>query len=187
MLACTTSLYAATTIIQGQDSTYAGKQLCLYTWNDGWGYTKTIYDTCTVSPNGEFQFQFDLEDTRKAQVTLGKYEGCLFIEPGKTYSINLPSYEEPTKADLLNPYFQPQELLLSFNKLPKDDINQLITQFEDAFDEQWMQLLQANITPQRIEQAMLVIDSICPPTQHPLLAPTGWMMCRPREACQDLY
>ncbi len=166
MVTCSTLLHAATTLVQGQDSTYAGKQLYLYTWNDGWEYTKTIFDSCTVAPNGEFQFQFDLEETRKAQVTLGKYEGCIFVEPGKTYSINLPSYEEPSKADLLNPYYQPQELLLSFNNLPKDDINQLITLFEDAFDKQWMQLLQANITPQRIEQAMMVIDSICPITEN---------------------
>ena len=169
MVTCSTLLHATTTLVQGQDSTYAGQQLYLYAWNDGWEYTKTIFDSCTVAPNGEFQFQFDLEETRKAQVTLGKYEGCIFVEPGKTYSINLPSYEEPSKADLLNPYYQPQELLLSFNNLPKDDINQLITLFEDAFDKQWMQLLQANITPQRIEQAMMTIDSICPPTEQPFM------------------
>lgn len=169
MVTCSTLLHATTTLVQGQDSTYAGQQLYLYAWNDGWEYTKTIFDSCTVAPNGEFQFQFELKETRKAQVTLGKYEGCMFVEPGKTYSVNLPNYEEPSKADLLNPYFQPQELLLSFNNLPKDDINQLITQFEDAFDEQWMKLLKANITPQRIEQAMMIIDSICPPTEQPFM------------------
>jgi hypothetical protein len=162
LIACTTILHAATTIVRGQDSTYIGKQLCLYTWNDGWEYTKTIFDTCTVAPNGEFQFKFNLEETRKAQITLGKYEGCLFVEPGKIYSINLPNYEEPSTEDKLNPYFKPQELLLSFNNLPIHDINQLITKFEDAFDQQWMELLSKEINPQRIEQSIAYIDSICP-------------------------
>ena len=169
LFACTTSLHATTTHVQGQDSTYAGKQLYLYSWNDGWEYTKTILDSCIVQPDGVFSFQFELKETRKAQLSLGKYEGCLFVEPGKTYSINLPAYELPSKADLLNPYYRPQEILLSCNQLPKDDLNQLIVNFEDAFDEQWMQLLQTDITPQRIEQAMAHIDSVCPPTEHPFM------------------
>lgn len=156
----------ATTIVQGQDSTYAGKQLCLYTWNDGWKYSKTILDSCTVASDGQFSFQFELSETRKAYINLGKHLGCLFVEPQKTYSINLPNYELPSETDLLNPYFEPQELLLSFNELPQDDLNQLIVKFEDAFDLQWMQLISEPITPQRIEQAMKEIDSICPPSQH---------------------
>lgn len=166
MLMSFNTSYAATTTVKGQERAYAGKSLCLYTWDDGWGFTKTILDSCIIAEDGQFQFQFNIEETRKAQVTWGKYEGCLFVEPGKTYSINLPEYEQPSKADLLNPYYQPQELLLSFNSLPKDDINQQIIAFEDAFDRQWMQLISADITPQRIEQAIANIDSLCPPTKN---------------------
>jgi hypothetical protein len=162
---CSSTL-CATTIIQGQDSSYIGKKLCLYTWNDGWEYTKTILDTCTVAPNGQFTFEFTINETRKAQLTLGKYEGCIFVEPNKRYSVNLPVYETPTPADQLNPFYKPQELLLSLNQLPQDDINHQIAQFEDAFDEQWMELLSKEITPQRIEQAIAHIDSICPITEN---------------------
>lgn len=165
-LSAYSTLFASTTTVQGQDKSYAGKLLCLYTWDDGWKYTKTMLDTCLVANDGSFTFQFNIKETRKAQIALGKYEGCLFVEPGKTYSINLPFYEQPSKNDLLNPYFQPQELLLSLNHIPKDDINNLIVQFEDTFDEQWMKLLSEDITPQRIEQAMAHIDSICPPTHN---------------------
>ena len=126
---CSSTL-CATTIIQGQDSSYIGKKLSLYTWNDGWEYTKTILDTCTVAPNGQFTFEFTINETRKAQLTLGKYEGCIFVEPNKRYSVNLPVYETPTPADQLNPFYKPQELLLSLNQLPQDDINhQIAPQF----------------------------------------------------------
>lgn len=161
-LLCSPFIWAANTIVQGNDSTYAGALLELYSWDDGWGYSKTILDTCTVQADGSFLFQFDLTETRKAQINLGTHTGSLFVEPGKQYSINLPAYSLPSTANLLNPYYQPQELLLSFNNLPYNDLNQCITRFEDAFDAQWIKLLKEPITPQRIEEAMLHIDSICP-------------------------
>jgi hypothetical protein len=162
-------LYGKNTIVYGQDSTYAGSLLELYSWDDGWGYTKTVLDTCTVQADGTYRFEFELTETRKAHIPLGKYMGSLFVEPGKTYSINLPEYALPKTSDLLNPYYEPQELLLSFNNLPINDLNQQIALFEDAFDAQWAQLLTEHITPQRIEQAMHRIDSICPPAGIPFM------------------
>lgn len=160
---CSCFASAKNTIVQGKDSTYAGALLELYSWDDGWGYSKTLLDSCTVQADGTFIFQFDLTETRKAQIDLGTHTGSLFVEPGKHYSINLPAYSLPSTANLLNPYYQPQELLLSFNNLPYNDLNQRITRFEDAFDAQWIALLNEPITPQRIEKAMQHIDSICPP------------------------
>lgn len=161
---------AKTTIVHGSDSTYAEQTLRLYTWDDGWGYTQTILDSCTVQTDGTFRFEFQLNETRKAFLQLGKYEGCLFIEPGKTYHINLPAYSPISSSDLLNPYYQPQELLVSFNNLPATDLNVKIATFEDAFDAQWNKLISRQpISPQDIEQAMSAIDSICPPDSNSFL------------------
>lgn len=167
---CNAIATAKTTTVYGNDTTYAGALLELYSWNDGWGYTQTILDTCTVQPNGDFRFEFDLTETRKAHIPLGTYMGSLFLEPGHTYSINLPAYSLPSAADLINPYYEPQELLLSFNQLPTNDLNLQITQFEDVFDHQWLQLLNKQpIAPQDIEQAMAHIDSLCPIGEHPFM------------------
>lgn len=161
------SATASTTIVYGKDSTYIGQKLQLYSWDDGWNYNKTLLDSCHVNADGSFRFKFSLSETRKAYIHLGKYNGCLFVEPGKTYHINLPLYEAESQADLLNPYYQPQELLLSFTNLAKDDLNMQIAAFEDAFDHQWALLLkQQPITPQHIEHAIANIDSICPATDN---------------------
>ncbi len=159
--------FAATTTVKGQDSTYIGTTLYLQTWDDGWQYTKTVLDSCTVGKDGRFCFSFDLKTTRKAYIPLGHYTGSLFVEPGKSYEIALPVNTPISATEAVNPYFRAEEWLVSFTNLPNNDINRQIIDFEDAFDLYWELLLkEATITPQHIEQAIAALDSIFPPSDH---------------------
>lgn len=159
--------FAATTTVKGTDNTYIGTTLYLQTWDDGWQATHTLLDSCTVDANGNFQFTFELTETRKAHIPLGHYTGSLFLEPGKTYEIALPINTPISAKEAINPYFQAEELLVSFTNLSSTDINRQIIDFEDAFDRYWEQLLQEPIvTPQLIEQAIASLDSIFPASDH---------------------
>ena len=132
------SLFASQ--ITGVAPSYAGKTLVLSTVHDGWGATRETLDTCTVSEDGSFTFEVNVDKTTQAQINLGLYNGVIYIEKGKDYSINLPLRKEVSRKQRLNPYFKQQTLLLSFNNLPEGDINRTIADFEDTFDSVWVDI-----------------------------------------------
>ena len=151
-------LSASASQVEGIAPSYAGKTLFLSTCHDGWGVTKEILDSCKVAEDASFAFQVSTDKTIQAQIDLGYYTGIIYINPTENYSVNLPKRREITRKEKLNPYFKKETLLLSFNNLPKDDINRKIADFEDSFDSVWVDLNQNFITTEKIDSAMNYLD-----------------------------
>ena len=154
------SLFASQ--ITGVAPSYAGKTLVLSTVHDGWGATRETLDTCTVSEDGSFTFEVNVDKTTQAQINLGLYNGVIYIEKGKDYSINLPLRKEVSRKQRLNPYFKQQTILLSFNNLPEGDINRTIADFEDTFDSVWVDINKNIVTTEKIDSAMTYLDERYP-------------------------
>lgn len=158
------SLFASQ--ITGMAPSYVGKTLVLTTTHDGWGVTTEVLDSCQVAEDGSFSLEVNNTKTIQAKLDLGYYIGIIYIKPGQDYSVNLPVRKEISAKDKLNPYFNPQTILLSFNNLPDLDINRFIADFEDEFDSVWVDLTHNMVTPQKIDSAMNYLDDIFPSTEE---------------------
>jgi peroxiredoxin len=126
-------VFAEQTIITGHELTYAGTRLEFMHTVDWITGTEQEFGYSMVSENGDFQITLDLKNTQQVLLHLGGYLGYFFAEPGKTYRIVLPERREKSPEELLNPYFQPEEIHLGLDNFAEDDLNMLIVMFEDSY------------------------------------------------------
>lgn len=151
LLTATMPQIMASGYIEGRAKEYAGKRLeLLYEENGITGATVRV-DTCVVDSTGAFKLETDVTETRKCFIPLGAYKGVLYVEPYKIYNVNLPPLTLPTEADVLNPYYAPQEILLSLINPASDDLNLKVTAFDDSFDVAFNRIIKSEITPEKIE------------------------------------
>ncbi|MCQ2351467.1 MAG: recombination regulator RecX [Paludibacteraceae bacterium] len=160
LLLCNISLIkAAGGSVFGIAKDYANHTLDLIYEEDGLTHHTVLVDRCTVDSTGHFQFNTNtLVRATKCLLYLGYYKCALFVEPYKDYNVNLPALRLPTEEDNLNPYFKPQEILLSLNNPASDDLNLRITAFDDAFDEAFNRLIKEDITPEKIETEYMKLE-----------------------------
>jgi peroxiredoxin len=125
--------YAQQICISGNALSYAGTRLdfmCTGDWITG--YEQELA-TCWVNDSGNFNVTIKLNTTRQILMHLGAYLGYFFVEPGKTYQLILPERLEKTPEEILNPYFQPEEIHLGLANFDQNDLNMLVVMFQDAY------------------------------------------------------
>jgi peroxiredoxin len=127
------SLHARQTTFSGHAPSYAGTDLTFMQSADWFTGLENTTGTCTVGPDGNFTFTTDLTATVQVILPLGPYRGYFFAEPGKEYKLVLPDKEELAPEDVLNPYYQPEEIHLGMTNFSQDELNMLIVMFNDAF------------------------------------------------------
>lgn len=158
LMAFNICLVKAAGYIEGVAPQYAGERLTLCYEMDGITHATTLLDSCTVDSIGRFRFETDIDMTRRCEIDLGYYKGYIYVEPYKTYKVNLPPRRRPTEQELLNPYFKQMELLLSLINPPADDLNLRITAFDDSFDVAFNRIIKSEITPERIETEYFALE-----------------------------
>lgn len=124
---------AAEVIISGADTNYARQKIEVYQYADYISYQKTLLGYALANDSGHFEIRFTLSDITEVVLPLGAYEGYLYVEPGKSYSLQLPEFTAKTDADKLNPYFEATRLHLGFAGASFEEINQLVRVFEDQY------------------------------------------------------
>lgn len=125
---------AERTVVSGVAKSYAGKELALKCFSDQIVYTERLLANSVVDESGNFTFVVDVDSPVQAFVPMDVCRGFIYLEPGETYKISLPEYEERTLPQKLDPYFQPKDFLLSIEGLKKGDFNFQMMEFDDAFD-----------------------------------------------------
>jgi len=127
------SLHAQQVIISGLAPSYTGEKLVFYDYPD-WitGYEEAA-GKCTVDSTGNFRIQIDLKTIKQIVVNLGVYKGYFFAEPGMSYKLVLPEKKEKSQQDILNPYFEPEEIHLGIQDLKDNDLNLLVQMFDNTF------------------------------------------------------
>jgi peroxiredoxin len=95
-----------------------------------------------VDKNGFFRFSFYAEDITKIYIALGETEGFLFVVPGEKYQIVLPPYMPLKPENKLNPFFQPQYVMLGVQDEKAIAFNEKILQFESAYNESFARDIQ---------------------------------------------
>lgn len=119
--------------VMGRAPSFANTQLSFYRTSDWITGTEEIAGECRVSDSGDFHIVIPLETTTQLLIYPGIYKGYFFAEPGKTYQLVLPERRDKSPEDLLNPFFEPLEIHLGLENFTSDDLNILMTMFDDAY------------------------------------------------------
>ncbi|TCO10541.1 TlpA family protein disulfide reductase [Natronoflexus pectinivorans] len=90
--------------------------------------------TLAIDDDGEFDFTFPLNETLHAFVDLGRYRASIYLEPGLSYQLVLPPFEPKNQAERLNPFFQPEEVLLGIANEEARALNRNIVEFDAMFE-----------------------------------------------------
>jgi len=121
-------------IIYGNAGDYIDETLTLKVYLDEIIFTEKILDTQVVDSLGDFEFSFELPAATTCFFDLGAYRAIFFIEPSKSYLINLPPNKPLTEAQKFNPYFKPQKIALTVRDVDSTDINLQIAHFDKVYD-----------------------------------------------------
>jgi len=112
--------------VSGYASSYAGDILKIYKYSDYIVNKTELIDTAKVAPNGYFNFSFELENTQKIYIELFHVNTYLYVEPGKSYRVRIPTKQVLTDFQLGDPYFEKEfasAFVVSNNKY---ELNRLI-------------------------------------------------------------
>ncbi|MBP8850464.1 MAG: TlpA family protein disulfide reductase [Breznakibacter sp.] len=122
------------TTIYGVAPTYAGLHLSLEYLSNPVMHSKSTLVSFWVMNDGTFTATFPLVGTMRVSLNLGQIEGTLILAPGEKYKIELPPFEPLKDEDQLNPFFAPSLLPLAVIEGDKDELNRLVSLFDDEFN-----------------------------------------------------
>ena len=100
------------TDIWGNNKTYKGIHLNVYTCTDYISGTNTLIGSTVADESGNFNIELNIDQTCQIIVDLGANQGLLFVEPGKKYQVKIPDYVPLNMGNRLNPYFKPSDFQL---------------------------------------------------------------------------
>jgi hypothetical protein len=121
------------TRIFGTNKAYAGQLIKVFAKADMITGTSVLLASDTVGFNGDFDLQFELNQTQLLTLPLGIYACILYAEPQQKYEVVLPPYQPKTKADLFNPFFNPVQIYLGVKNEDTKDINRKIAAFDEKY------------------------------------------------------
>jgi peroxiredoxin len=121
--------------VSGLAPEYAGQKISLQADKEPiTGQPETI-GTITVLPDGSFSTAIKLQQTLHCFATFDRWQAEIYLEPGHRYEIVLPPYQPLSEAEKQNPFFQPQLVSFGIKNPEKQDINQLIREFESTYNQ----------------------------------------------------
>lgn len=126
---------AQATVIFGTNKTYANQKIDVYTCTDYIAGINTLVGSAVADGNGDFSISLDLKCTCRVTLDLGRIRGVMYVDTAMTYNIALPDYEPKNKGDMLNPYFEPLEIVIGVKSPSHSDINKYIDMFDYAYED----------------------------------------------------
>lgn len=120
--------FARTTLISGKAPIHPNKKLTIYTVNDFLTRTKNKVAEITVSNQGTFSFDIDIEKTTYLLMDFGKVKRFMYIEPAENYQVLIDNVSEQilTSESIYATDEQPAHIT---NK-DSSDINELVEDIE---------------------------------------------------------
>jgi thiol-disulfide isomerase/thioredoxin len=153
-------LHAATTEIHGKATDYAGKTLEFFVYEDFITEKTSPAFSLEIKEDGTFRQEFDISKTRPVFCLTGIYKLWFIAVPGETYELMLPDYIKKTKAEKYNPYFKSLLLMAGIKTNDKPDINNLVNQFEYAYDTLMNKNIEAYMTKQKASSLEQDIETL---------------------------
>lgn len=118
----------------GQHMAYANSEIKLLCYDDAFSKTEKQLTSIKLDEQGRFSVEFDIDETQMVFLPLGVFRGYFYVEIGQEYQLSLPPKRDLSTAQKIDPFFQPQDILLGFRNAKKNDLNNLIRKFDNQFD-----------------------------------------------------
>lgn len=125
---------AQTVVIKGQALYYKGEEIAAYSYKDLITYTPVKIGSCQVNDSGLFSITLPgIKTSQYLYLNINNLNGSVYISPGHTYHVIFPP---PDTTHYQNPYTT-HSIELSFLIKDSDNINNLIIDFNNQFDDFW--------------------------------------------------
>lgn len=121
--------------VYGQKDDWANKKVEVWYYHDYISKVKKEIANFIVPSNGELSLQIELYNTRQIFIEAGALEGTLYVEPGSTYKLKLPDFQEMSKTDSLNPFFQPIKFYFGLENSSAFELNHVLSEFDFIYDD----------------------------------------------------
>lgn len=128
------SSFAKKVKLFGQHAAYANTQIKVLCYDDAFSKTEKQLAILQLDKQGQFSVEIEIAETQMVFLPLGVFRGYFFAESGKEYQLSLPPRRDLSPAQKIDPFFEPQDLLLGFRNADKNGLNSLIRQFDNQFD-----------------------------------------------------
>ncbi len=145
---------ARNTTISGVAPSYAGKTISLRTYAEQVLNEEEELAQAKVEKDGAFKFEVNIDSPIQVFIPNDVTKAFIYLEPGATYDITLPDYQERTLPEKLNPYFKPSDVLAPINNLKRGDFNYQMMEFEDAFDFYTMKHITYGAHPDSVKKSI---------------------------------
>jgi peroxiredoxin len=122
--------FALTTTIKGNAPSYSNGKVEVYTYSDYITLEKKVIAEILFSKNGDFETKLEIDNITLIYIDLFVFRGSMFLEPGKTYDISLPTKTLPITKELHNPFLQQNEIDIYINNSTSGDLNDIIGSFD---------------------------------------------------------
>ncbi|MFO8000760.1 MAG: TlpA disulfide reductase family protein [Marinilabilia sp.] len=146
--------------IFGQASEYSNYEIVFENYRNFINYEQEPLFTIELDENGTFDISRKLDHITYAFADMGRFRGFIYLEPGHEYHLKLPPNEELSQAERLNPFFEPEDILLGIANESQKSLNPLIRDFDEAFNEQIDKNAAELITSRNQSLASEIIDTL---------------------------
>lgn len=123
---------AQTTTIFGTNRTYANQTIRAVDYDDFISKKLIVIGETVADSLGNFELNLPINSPRLIKLELGAILGDIFVDTAQRYNVVLPPFKPKTKGNMLNPFFEPEELLIG---VKGESINQQIDLFEYEFQD----------------------------------------------------
>jgi len=128
------SSFAKKVKLFGQHAAYANTQIKVLCYDDAFSKTERQLAVMKLDKQGQFSVEFEIAETQMVFLPLGVFRGYFFAEADKEYQLSLPPRRDLSPSQKIDPFFEPQDVLLGFRNADKNGLNSLIRKFDNQFD-----------------------------------------------------
>lgn len=123
---------------------YAGEEIIAYKFSNLITYQEEELAKISVSDSGSFSFSFIADEVSFIFFYLGVYKAYMFVEPGKQYQIILPERKDKSKAQLLNPFFEEENMHIGVLNSDSTELNYQIAVFDTRYNNKLLEVMKAS-------------------------------------------
>ncbi|MGB1041064.1 MAG: hypothetical protein ACPGVD_09335, partial [Flavobacteriales bacterium] len=109
---------------------FSGKTVNLIQYKDYITQEFEILISTKVDTSGRFFFDIDLKETQQAIIQIEYLIGIIYLDPNQKYTIYFPPRTLDGSYKLTR-----NNVIIEFKTIPKNDINGLIIQFDEQYDQ----------------------------------------------------
>jgi thiol-disulfide isomerase/thioredoxin len=118
--------FATNVTIKGTAKGAEGKNISLKRFSDNLTQKELLLAKSTIDSSGNFELKCELQSTGLAIVHIEYYMGEMYLEPNKSYTVEIKNLVFNEKLDRVNHYLSPLNCYIKVISDNKNELNQLI-------------------------------------------------------------